>query len=123
MKREKFEELVEKAFNNLPETFLNKVDNVRISIEDFPSTEQLRSVHSHSQYELLGLYEGIPLEKRGVWYGTSPTLPDRIVLFQKNIEAVCRTEREIEEKIHEVLIHEIGHYFGMSEEEIRAAGF
>lgn len=123
MEKNKFEELVERAFERLPEMFRNKVDNVQIIVEDYPSAEQLRNVRVRSRHSLLGLYEGVPLEHRGTWYGTSPTTPDRISLFQKNIEAVCRSEGEIERTIEDVLIHEIGHYFGMSEEEIRAAGY
>jgi predicted Zn-dependent protease with MMP-like domain len=123
MEKKPFEELVEKAFETLPEFFRERVDNVQIIVEDYPSPEQLRRVHAHSYHDVLGLYEGIPLERRGTWYGMSPTVPDRISLFQKNIEAVCRSEKEIEAKIQEVLIHEIGHYFGMSEDEIRAAGY
>lgn len=123
MEKKQFEELVEKAFLALPETFRNKVDNVQITVEDYPSSEQLERAHVQSYRDLLGLYEGIPLERRGTSYGMYPTMPDRISLFQKNIESVCRSEKEIEEKILEVLIHEIGHYFGMDEDEIRAAGY
>ena len=123
MDRVRFEELAEKAFESLPELFRERIDNVQIVVEDYPSEDQLRSVKLSSKHELLGLYEGIPLEKRGTWYGSSPTMPDRISLFQKNIEAVCRSESEIGRKIQEVLIHEIAHYFGMTEKEIRDAGF
>lgn len=123
MEKSRFEELAEHAFENLPDAIKARIDNLQIVVEDYPTPEQLRTVHLRSKHALLGLYEGIPLEKRGVWYGTSPTMPDRISLFQKNIEAVCRSEFEIEHKIREVLIHEIAHYFGMDEEEIRAAGY
>ena len=123
MDRVRFEGLAEKAFEGLPELFRDRIDNVQIVIEDYPSEDQLKSVKLSSKYELLGLYEGIPLEKRGTWYGSSPTVPDRISLFQKNIEAVCRFDNDIEKKIQEVLIHEIAHYFGMTERQIRDAGF
>lgn len=123
MEKKQFEELVEKAFLSLPERFRDKVDNVQIIVEDYPSREQLERANVYSYRDLLGLYEGIPLERRGTAYGMFPTMPDRISLFQKNIEAVCRSEKEMEEKVHEVLIHEIGHYFGMDEDEIRAAGY
>jgi predicted Zn-dependent protease with MMP-like domain len=69
----------------------------------------------------LGLYQGIPLTHRGTWYGASPTLPDRISLYQKNIEAQCKNDDELVERIREVLFHELGHYFGMNEREIRSA--
>lgn len=123
MEKVKFEELAERAFENLPDVFKERIDNVQIVVEDYPSDDQMKRLKISSRYELLGLYEGIPLENRGTWYGSTPTVPDRISLFQKNIEAACRTEKEIERKIQEVLIHEIGHYFGMSEKAIRDAGF
>lgn len=123
MDRAAFEELVEKAFSHLPPMFRNRVDNVQILVEDVPSPDQVRSMRLSSRADLLGLYEGIPLERRGTWYGASPTVPDRITLFQKNIERLCRGDDETERKIEEVLIHEIAHYFGMSEKEIRAAGY
>ncbi len=123
MDRLRFEELAEKAFESLPERFRDRIDNVQVVVEDYPSDDQLKSVKLSSRYELLGLYEGIPLEKRGIWYGTSATTPDRISLFRKNIESACRSDAEIANKIQEVLIHEIAHYFGMTEKEIRDAGF
>ena len=123
MDKKTFEELAEKAFANLPEMFKQRMDNVQIMIEDYPSDDQVERLQLESRRELLGLYEGIPLEKRGTWYGSTPTVPDRITLFQKNIEAICRTDDDVERKIEEVLIHEIAHYFGMSEHEIRKAGY
>ena len=88
-----------------------------------PSEELVRNLRLRSKHHLLGLYQGVPLTARGSWYGTMPVVPDKISLYQKNIEAQCSTEEEIEDKIYEVLLHEIGHYFGMSEDEIRAAGY
>lgn len=123
MEKRQFEEFAERAFENLPELFKGRIDNVQIVVEDYPNEDQLKNLRPASRYELLGLYEGIPLEERGPWYGAVPTVPDRISLFQKNIEAVCRSEKEIERKIQEVLIHEIGHYFGMSDKEIHDAGY
>jgi predicted Zn-dependent protease with MMP-like domain len=67
------------------------------------------------------LYQGIPLTHRGQWYGMSATVPDKISLYQKNIESVCKNETEIELRIREVLYHELGHYFGMNEAQVRAA--
>lgn len=123
MERVRFEEIAQKAFDDLPEIFKERIDNVQIVVEDYPNDDQLGRIQGSSRSMLLGLYEGIPLEQRGTWYGSTPTVPDRISLFQKNIEAGCRTDGTIERKIREVLVHEIGHYFGMSEEEIRAAGY
>ncbi len=123
MSREEFEKIVEEAFELLPQKFKSAIENVGILVEDYPDDELTRKVGLSSRRHLLGLYQGVPLQKRGSWYGMSPTLPDKISLYQKNIEQSCRSDQEIKEKIAEVLVHEIGHYFGMTEEEIRAAGF
>ena len=120
MTREKFEDIADKVYDSLPKLFGDKIDNVHISVEDYPSEEMMQATHS-GRTSLLGLYQGIPLNHRGTWYGTSPTTPDKIYLFQSNIEAVCKNDEEISHRIKEVLLHEIGHYFGMSESEIRNA--
>ena len=123
MEREAFEKIAEQAFEGLPEQFREAIENVGVVIEEYPDEELVHKMRLRSKHHLLGLYQGVPLPLRGTWYGMTPIAPDKISLYQKNIEAVCGTEREIIDKIHEVLIHEVGHYFGMSEEEIRAAGF
>jgi predicted Zn-dependent protease with MMP-like domain len=70
-----------------------------------------------SPSELLGLYQGVPLDRRGFYYGN--VLPDKITLFKIPIESICKTKEEIEEKVREVVIHEVGHYFGLDEERLR----
>jgi len=115
-----FEEVAQEAFEQLPEQFTSRVDNVRIVVEDYPSDDALERSHA-SRTTLLGLYQGIPLPHRGSWYGTYPAIPDKITLYRKNIEAVCRNDEEIRAQIRGVLYHELGHYFGMSEMEIRRA--
>jgi predicted Zn-dependent protease with MMP-like domain len=118
--RERFEEIAQHAFDSLPEYFKRRVENVQIVIEDLPSSDAL--VRSKSgRRDLLGLYQGIPLSYRGTSYGMYPVVPDKITLYQQNIERVCRTEGEMEHRIVEVLFHELGHYFGMNEAEIRRA--
>ena len=122
MDKEVFEEIAERAFQALPKKFRDGIENVEIVVEDEPSSNPQLSRYGVKRNEmLLGLYHGVPLTKRGTWYGMTPTLPDRITLFQMNIEAVCTTEAQVEAKIYEVLFHEIGHYFGMDERQIRAA--
>jgi len=116
MDRNKFEQFVEKAYNAIPEYFKEKMDNVVINVEDFPSEEDLEKLKKRGDSLLLGLYRGVPLPKRSVWHVVR--LPDVIVLYQKDIESICRSDKEIEEKINEVLLHEIGHYFGLSDKEI-----
>ena len=119
MTREYFRELVEEAIDTIPLRFARQVRNLAIVIEDQPSEELLDEMDIDDESTLLGLYQGTPLNERGWGYGN--TLPDRITLFQGTIEDECDDdEDEIIVAIGETLIHELGHYFGMSEEEIMA---
>lgn len=121
MRRERFEEIAQAAFDSLPPDFTERVENVHIVVEDYPSDDVLDHVKG-DRYSLLGLYQGIPLTHRGMWYGMTATVPDKISLYQKNIEAVCgNDEEELELRIKEVLFHELGHYFGMNEAQVRKA--
>ncbi len=118
MKRQKFEQLVEEAYERIPEEFRKKIDNVVIKVEDYPSRDDLEKLEIRGEGLLLGLYRGTPLHLRSVWEGIR--LPDEIVLYQKDIEQICRTDEEIEDRIEEVLQHEIAHYFGLNDDEIYA---
>lgn len=120
MTRERFEKIAQEAFDSLPAEFRNRIENVQIVVEDYPSDDALGKVKA-DRYSLLGLYQGIPLPYRGTWYGTSATVPDKITLYKKNIESVCRNDDEVELRIREVLFHELGHYFGMNEAQVREA--
>ena len=114
MERGKFETLVVRAIENLPPEFRSELENVDVVVEDWPTPRQLKKVRLSRPSQLLGLYEGIPQIKRGRGYGL--VLPDKISLFRKPVEAVCRSDGEIEAKIAEVVRHEIAHHFGTSEE-------
>ena len=116
MDKKSFEELVERAYSSIPEEFRKKIENVVITVEDYPTRDDLQTLKLRRDSLLLGLYRGVPLPKRSVWQVAS--FPDEIVIYQKDIERICRNEREIEDKVNEVLIHEIGHYFGLSDREI-----
>ena len=123
MDRTKFEMIAEKAFEDLPQEFRSKIENIHIVVEDLPDEFDLASGKISNRYSLLGLYSGIPLGRRGPYYGVYPVIPDRIKLFKENIERICTNDNEIEEKIREVLVHEVAHYFGMTDQEIRKAGY
>jgi predicted Zn-dependent protease with MMP-like domain len=123
MERAKFEMIVERAFEELPNEFKSKIENVHIVVEDYPDEFDIARTKTRNKYSLLGLYTGIPLNRRGVDYGIYPVVPDRIKLFQKNIERICKDDDDTEAKIREVLIHEVAHYFGMTDSEIRRAGY
>ena len=117
MEKREFERLVLKAIEELPEKFRKKLENIEIVIEDKPQAVTLIECKISPVATLLGLYHGVPLKKRGPWYGN--ILPDKITIYQKNIESLCRSQEEIEERVCEVVRHEIGHYFGLKEEELR----
>jgi predicted Zn-dependent protease with MMP-like domain len=117
MTRNQFKALVEEAIDTIPAKFAREVKNVAIVIEDEPDDDLLDEMEMRPDETLLGLYQGIPLTERGWAHGN--VLPDRITLFQKTIEEECDgDEDEIVVAIGETLIHELGHYFGMSEDEI-----
>lgn len=117
MNRDQFRELVEEAIDTIPLKFARKVRNLAIVIEDEASEDLIEEMELEDSRDLLGLYQGTPLNERGWGYGNA--LPDRITLFQKSIEEECDDdEDEIVVAIGETLIHELGHYFGMSEEQI-----
>ncbi|MEX1138848.1 MAG: metallopeptidase family protein [Bacteroidota bacterium] len=118
--RIEFEDVVLQAFEGLPDLFRAKIDNVQFIVEEYPS-EEIQKEMRVGKHNLLGLYTGVPLPHRNTWYGTSATVPDVIYLFRKNIEANCSTKSELTERITEVLLHELGHYFGMSEKQVRRA--
>ncbi len=123
MDRDTFESLVEKAFEELPPEFKSRIDNVHIVVDDLPDALDMMNAQIKNPYSLLGLYSGVPLNHRGPDYGLYPVVPDRIKLFKQNIERFCKDDGEIETKIREVLIHEVAHYFGMTDQEIRKAGY
>ena len=143
MKRERFVKLVEEALEALPEKFARLVKNVAVVVEDEPpqgaaqrlrsgpsagsgqaasSAQPAESGQTSSEHEdageeglLMGEYIGVPLTERGAWEAPPP---DKIVLYQKNIEAACESEEEIREEVRLTVLHELGHYFGMDEQQL-----
>jgi predicted Zn-dependent protease with MMP-like domain len=115
--RAAFERLVAEAIALIPRRFRQEMRNLAIVVEDHPSAELLRSMDMEPEDSLYGLYEGTPLPER-TW-GHGNVLPDRITLFQGPIEEDCEDEADFREVIGETLIHEVGHYFGLSEDEIQ----
>jgi predicted Zn-dependent protease with MMP-like domain len=117
MTRAEFEKIVEKAMAELPQEFLDRLHNVEIAVEDWPTARRWPHRRGPFSQLLLGSYRGIPLPRRGVRrYGN--VMPDKIVIYQRAIESVATTREELERKVSEVVWHEIGHYFGLSEEEL-----
>ncbi len=114
MQREQFTRLVEEALDSLPKEFRKRIHNVAVLVEDLPPGQ---SLPRRPRQLRLGLFHGVPATRKSVFDLT--TGPDYVVLYQKNIEAVCSTDAEIREQIRRTVIHEIGHYFGMSEEQLK----
>ena len=116
MTRDEFLRLVDEALTTIPPRFRDALANVAIVVEDEPSPAQLTEVDIEPPDTLLGLYEGTPLTERQWAHGNA--LPDKVTLFQGPIEDASDDEDDTVIAIGETLIHEIGHYFGLSEEEI-----
>jgi predicted Zn-dependent protease with MMP-like domain len=116
MQREQFESLVADALASIPRTFRDAMKNIAIVVEDEPSRELLREMGIRPPDTLLGLYSGTPLTERSWDFGNR--LPDRIQIFQGPHERDAEDDEDLVVAIGETLIHEIGHYFGMSEEQI-----
>ena len=115
MKREHFVKQVEEALDSLPREFRSRIRNVAVLVEDMPPNQP--SPQPRPGRLLLGLFHGVPTTKKSIF--DLPTGPDYVVLYQNNIEAVCSSEAEIREQIRLTVIHELGHYFGMDEEQLK----
>jgi predicted Zn-dependent protease with MMP-like domain len=116
MTREKFARLVEEALDEIPRRFRAEMKNVAVVVEDEPPAHLLEEMELEPDDTLFGLYQGVPLPQRSWAHGN--TLPDRISIYQRPIEEACEDHEEIIVCIAETVIHEFGHYFGLSEEEI-----
>jgi predicted Zn-dependent protease with MMP-like domain len=118
MKKARFEDLVRKAIERIPRRFRQYLQNVAVLVEAEPSAALLREMEIEPPDTLFGLYHGTPLPSRPWDYGN--TLPDTISLFQRPIEDACDDDDEVVATIAETVIHEVGHYFGLSDDEIEA---
>jgi predicted Zn-dependent protease with MMP-like domain len=113
----RFRELVAEALDGLPAEFAELLDNVAVVVEDEPDPEDLAALGMQPELgdELLGLYQGIPLDARGFDYGG---LPDRVVIYRGPILRIARTRREVVEQVRETVLHELGHHFGLEEDDL-----
>jgi predicted Zn-dependent protease with MMP-like domain len=115
-----FERLVEEALDSLPERFASLLDNVVVVVEEEPHASDLDVIahdhdHGHEHSELLGIYRGTPMTRRSY---DSFRMPDQIAIFRGPILRVSRNRDEAHRQIRETVIHELGHYFGLSDEEM-----
>lgn len=116
--KKNFEKLAEKALETLPDEFKRHFTNISIIIEDYPNNEDVRLLNLKKS-NLLGLFSGAPHSEKDGFFRIPHPFPAEIILFQKNIEDICSNEKELIEEIRKTLLHEIGHYFGLSEKELR----
>ncbi len=125
MDRECFVTLVEEVLDALPAEFRKKIHNLTVVVEDQPPKRLSRKTRGSAQKPgsektdsvVLGIFQGVPATKRSVFDLSAG--PDRIVLYQKNIEAVCSNEDQIRHEVRQTVLHELGHYFGLDEAQLR----
>ncbi len=113
---EEFESLVEQALAGLPEEWAELLDNVAVMVEEEPDPEDLEAMGMDPEEELLGLYQGVPLAERDTFY--MGALPDRVVLYRGPILRACDNRRDVIREIRDTLVHELGHHFGMAEDDM-----
>ena len=116
MKREAFELLVEETLEQIPKKFIKLFDNIVVQVEDRAPHDVHKQTGTSRHNLILGIFHGVPLKHRGPYYGNTP--PSVIVLYQKSIEDVCKSDNEIKDKIKEVVLHEVGHYFSMDHKQL-----
>jgi predicted Zn-dependent protease with MMP-like domain len=117
--RAKFDGLVQEAWLDIPAWFRKRVSNVAIVVEEEPGGDDLHRARCPRDSTLLGLYHGIPLTQRTSSYGL--VLPDKISIYRGPIERLARNEKELRQIVRDTLWHELGHYFGMDERQVRQA--
>jgi predicted Zn-dependent protease with MMP-like domain len=116
-----FARFVEQALAELPEPFAAHVEQITVEIVDRPTRKQLRDVGLEDDELLFGLYQGVSLMDRSVQH--SGVLPDRILIFQEDHELACDSPAELVEEIRKTVLHEIGHHFGMDEDDLDEVGY
>ncbi|RME75212.1 MAG: metallopeptidase family protein [Chloroflexi bacterium] len=117
---EEFEQLVVEALEALPEFFQQKLQNIEVVVADWPTESERRAVGLKPGQLLFGLYQGVPLTRRGSHYGL--VLPDKITIYRLPIERVCRTREEVISTVQHTVRHEIAHHFGISDDRLRELG-
>ena len=120
MDSRKFDWLVARAIEDLPEEFQERLENIDVVVADLPTREQLQALGGRRGETLLGLYEGVPLTRRTHGYGF--VIPDKVTIFQKPIESMCKNDAEIIAEVQRVVRHEIAHHFGISDDRLEELG-
>jgi len=118
---EAFADAVSEALDSLPDDFRPYMEDLVVDIEDSPDDQTLADLGMKDRRSLLGLYRGVPLTNRSV--GQMLRIPERIVLYQRNIERICQDRDEVVNQIRRTVLHEVGHHFGMGEAQLRRLGY
>ncbi len=118
---EEFTELVTEALADIPKPLRPFMSELIVDIESMPDKLACDSAGIGNPRTLLGLYRGTPLTERSVEQGMR--LPDHITIYQHNIERMCRTRRQVVQQIRKTVLHEVGHHFGLTEEDLAQLGF
>jgi len=121
--KSEFSRLVEQALSELPPQFQDFLDEVPVQIEDRPGRRLLQSLELDEDDLLLGLYQGPDLMVRSEVEGRGTPMPNHILIFQENIELASNSEQELIEQVRTTVLHELGHHFGMSEEDLDELGY
>ncbi len=119
--KQRFAELVEEALAELPEPFASHLEEVSVEIKPRPTAKQLKEAGLEEDELLLGLYVGHPMTQRSV--EMSAVLPDTIFIFQEDVELVSKNEKDLVEQVRVTVLHEIGHHFGMDEDDLDEVGY
>jgi predicted Zn-dependent protease with MMP-like domain len=114
-----FEDLVAQALDELPAAFRTHLSSVEVLIQDEPTREQLRSARVQGGYTLFGLYHGVPLTQRR---GAVPFMPDRVIIFRGPLLRHCHTPDEVRFQVRRTVLHELAHFFGISDDRLRELG-
>jgi predicted Zn-dependent protease with MMP-like domain len=117
---EEFDDLVADALDEIPAELAGELDNVVVMVEEWPTRAQLEEVGASGT--LFGLYEGVPATKRGP-ISYSGVAPDRITIFRGPLSRAARNHDELAAQVRVTVLHEVGHWFGMTDERLRELGW
>lgn len=122
---EEFEEAISRGIESIPERFRRDIENVVFVAQDEPNASQLALINRGDSLhrELLGLYSGVSRTRRGAYYGAGSAVPDVITVFQGPHQRIANSREQLFENVRRTVVHEVGHYFGMDEEQLREMGY
>jgi predicted Zn-dependent protease with MMP-like domain len=120
LKRHEFVDLVLRCYEELPPHLMDYLENLDVVVEDWPGEDALGPQKMESRHDLLGTYTGVSRLDRG---GELPLLPDKITIYQRPLENISPTLQDLEREVRKTLLHEVGHYLGMSEEDLHRLGY